>query len=150
MILGGWQVSGVTTIQSGRPTDVTVNGDPAGIGTTGGQRPNLIGDPNLDSDQRTVTRWFNTDAFQVPTAGTFGSLAKNALRGPGSNNWDISIQKFFPLTEQVRLSYRLEMFNAWNHVNYWTVATTVGNANFGQVTAAMDPRILQMALRVEF
>jgi len=145
---GGWQISGVTTMQSGLPTDVTVNGDPAGIGTTGGQRPNVSG--SWDLDNRTTQKWFETSVFSVPTAGTWGKLGKNALRRPGANNWDLSLQKFFSFTEQMRLSVRLEMYNAPNHINYWSVATTVGNSNFGQVAGFLDMRILQMALRLQF
>jgi hypothetical protein len=145
---GGWQISGVTTIQSGMPTDVTVNGDPAGIGTTGGQRPNVSG--SWDLDNRTTQKWFETSVFSVPTAGTWGKLGKNAIRRPGANNWDLSLQKFFSITEQAKFSFRLEMYNAPNHINYWTLATTVGNSNFGQVTAFLDMRILQMAMRLQF
>jgi len=147
---GGWQISGVTTMESGIPVNITVNGDPAGIGYSGGQRPNVVADWKLDSSQRTTAKWFNTTAFGVPAAGTWGSLARNAMRGPGANNWDVSLQKSFPIGEKVKLQYRLEMFNAPNHLNYWSVGSTVGNANFGQVTAAWDPRVLQMALRLDF
>lgn len=135
-------------MQSGMPRDVTVNGDPAGIGTTGGQRPNVSG--SWDLDNRTTQKWFNTLVFTVPTAGKWGTLGKNALRRPGANNWDLSLQKFFSFTEQVRLSFRLEMYNAPNHVNYWDVAATVGNSNFGQVSSFLDMRIIQMALRLQF
>ncbi|MCI0391470.1 MAG: carboxypeptidase regulatory-like domain-containing protein, partial [Acidobacteria bacterium] len=148
--LGGWEVSGITTFQSGRPLNITVNGDPAGIGTAGNQRPNLIGDPKLPSDQRTVLKWFNTSAFAVPAAGTFGTLGFDAVRGPGYQNWDISLKKSFPIKEKSKIEFRYEMYNALNHVNFFALGTTVGNANFGQVTQATDPRILQLALRVAF
>lgn len=148
--LGGWELSGVTTMQSGRPLNITVNGDPAGIGTSGNQRPNLIGNPHLPAGERTAARWFNTAAFAVPAAGTLGNLGFDALRGPGSQNWDMSLHKSFPITERVRSEFRFEVFNAFNHVNYFAVGTTVGNANFGQITQAMDPRILQFAVRFEF
>jgi hypothetical protein len=68
-VLGGWEVSGITTFQSGRPLNTTINGDPAGIGTSGNQRPNLVGDPKLPADQRTELRWFNTAAFAAPATG---------------------------------------------------------------------------------
>jgi len=79
-----------------------------------------------------------------------GNLGFDAMVGPGTNNWDISLQKTFPNNERFRTEFRLEMYNAFNHVNFWAVGTTFGNANFGQVTQAQDPRILQMALRLEF
>jgi hypothetical protein len=144
---GGWQLSGITTLESGLPLNITIQGDVAGTGV-GGQRPNLVGDPTLNAN--TVSRWFNPAAFAVPAAGTFGNLGRNAIIGPGMNNWDFSAQKFFALNERVKLQYRAEMFNAPNHVNFWSVATTVGAANFGQVTAATDPRTFQMALKLLF
>jgi len=147
---GGWRVSGVTTFQSGRPLNMTVNADPAGIGTRGNQRPNLIGNPYLPSGDRTALSWFNTAAYAAPANGTLGNLGFDAMVGPGTNNWDISLQKTFPINERFRTEFRLEMYNAFNHVNFWAVGTTFGNANFGQVTQAQDPRILQMALRLEF
>lgn len=148
--LGGWTFSGVTTAQSGRPLNITVNGDPAGIGTPGNQRPNLIGNPHLPADERTASRWFNTAAFAVPAAGTLGNLGFDALRGPGSQNWDMSFHKSFPIKERLQTEFRFEVFNVFNHLNYFNVGTTVGAANFGQVTQAADPRILQLAIRFEF
>lgn len=144
---GGWQLSGITTIESGMPMNITIQGDVAGTGV-GGQRPNLVGDPNLNA--HTVSRWFNPAAFAVPAAGTFGNLGRNAIIGPGMNNWDFSTQKFFAVTERVKLQYRAEMFNAPNHVSFWSVGGTVGSANFGQVAGAMDPRTFQMALKLLF
>ena len=144
---GGWQLSGIATIESGLPINITIQGDVAGTGV-GGQRPNLVGDPTLNA--HTVSRWFNPAAFAVPAAGTFGNLGRNAIIGPGMNNWDFSAQKFFAMTERVKLQYRAEMFNAPNHVSFWSVAGTVGSANFGQVTGATDPRTFQMALKLLF
>ena len=147
-VFGGWQVSGVTTLQSGRPLNITVQGDVAGIGQGGGQRPNLVGDP--DEDAGTRTRWFNPAAFAVQPAGTFGNLGRNAIIGPGMNNWDVSLQKIFSINERVRTEFRAEFYNAPHHFSYWDVATTVGAGNFGQVTSATDPRTLQFGLRLQF
>ncbi|HUS07211.1 MAG TPA: TonB-dependent receptor [Bryobacteraceae bacterium] len=145
--LGGWQLSGITSLESGLPLNVTIQGDRAGTGT-GNQRPDVVGDPMAVN--RSISQWFNTSAFTLPAVGTFGNLGRNALIGPGVNNWDVSAQKFFRLTERFRVEFRAEMFNAPNHLSYWSVATTVGAANFGQVTNAMDPRNLQFALKVLF
>ncbi|MDZ7638364.1 MAG: carboxypeptidase regulatory-like domain-containing protein [Bryobacterales bacterium] len=144
---GGWQLSGVTTIQSGRPLNIGIQGDVAGIGQ-GGQRPNLVGDAYAGGG--TSNAWFNTAAFAVPAAGTFGNLGRNAITGPGTNNWDVSLQKNFRFQESKNLEFRLEMYNAPNHFSYFGVATTVGANNFGQVTSANDPRTLQFGLRFEF
>lgn len=144
---GAWQLSGITMIQSGMPLNIGIQGDRAGTGT-GNQRPNVIGDWAVS--EKTVNQWFNPAAFGLPALGTFGNLGRNVLIGPGANNWDISAQKFFRLTEALRAEFRAEMFNAPNHLSYWSVATTVGASNFGQVTNAMDPRTFQFALKLLF
>lgn len=149
-VFGGWRISGVTTIQSGRPLNITVNGDPAGIGRSGDQRPDLVGDPHLAPGERTASRWFNPAAFAVPAAGTFGNLGRNAILGPGTHNWDVSLQKLFPVGERTNAELRLDMFNAFNHPSFWAVGTTVGTSSFGQVTQASDPRILQLSVRLQF
>jgi hypothetical protein len=144
---GGWQVSGVTTLQTGRPLNLVINPDQAGIGQTS-QRPNIVGDWKQGGGQR--LQWFNTSAFAVPAAGTFGNLGRNVLIGPGQNNWDASLQKYFNFTERVRLQFRAEFYDAPNHLSWWDVGVTMGSSNFGQVTAATDPRTLQFGLRLTF
>jgi outer membrane receptor protein involved in Fe transport len=148
--LGGWRVSGVTTLQSGLPINVVVNGDPAGIGRPGTQRPNLAGDPDLPAGERSWTQWFNTAAFTQPAAGTFGNLTRNAVRGPGTINTDLSLHKLIRVAGQRTAEFRLEMFNVFNHANPFTVNNTLGAATFGQVTAFADPRIIQIAFRFNF
>ena len=144
---GGWQISGVTTLQRGRPLNLGINPDQAGIGQ-GGQRPNVIGDWHDGGGQR--LRWFNTSAFALPVAGTFGNLGRNVVIGPGQNNWDLSLQKYFNLRETMRLQFRAEFYDAPNHLSWWDVGSTFGNSNFGQVTSATDPRTLQLGLRLTF
>ena len=145
---GGWQLSGVTTIQSGRPLNITLPGDTAGTAVTGQQRPNLVGDPYLNAN--TALRWFNRDAFAAPPAGSFGNLGRNALIGPGTNNWDASLQKVFAIGERFRTEFRAEIYNAPHHFSYFGVATTFGATNFGQVTSANDPRTFQFGLKLLF
>ncbi|MCC6263736.1 MAG: TonB-dependent receptor [Bryobacterales bacterium] len=144
---GGWQLSGITMMQTGMPLNLGIQGDRAGTGV-GGQRPDVVGDWKVE--EKTVNRWFNPAAFMVPAVGTFGNLGRNVLIGPGTNNWDLSAQKFFRITEGTKAEFRAEMFNAPNHLSYWSVATTVGASNFGQVTNAMDPRTFQFALKMIF
>lgn len=145
--LGAWQLSGITMIQAGMPLNIGIQGDRAGTGV-GNQRPNVVGDWRLQD--RTPDRWFDPAAFALPALGTFGNLGRNVLIGPGMNNWDISAQKFFRISERIKTEFRVEMFNAPNHTSHWSVATTVGASNFGQVTNAMDPRTFQFALKVLF
>ena len=93
---------------------------------------------------------FNPAAFRTPASGTFGNLGRNSIPGPGTNNWDISVQKIFRFTERVNLEFRAEIYNAPHHFSYFGVATTLGATNFGQVTSATDPRTLQFGLRLGF
>jgi hypothetical protein len=155
-VLGGWQLSGVTTLQSGLPMNVTLASDIAGTGvaggaTAGGQRPDLVSDPRAGVSG---AQWFNPKAFAVPQPGTFGNLGPYAVWGPGTNNWDASVQKAFPIGERVAANFRAEFYDFPNHLSYFNVQTASFSANppanFGQVTSATDPRTLQFALRVSF
>jgi hypothetical protein len=70
------------------------------------------------------------------------------LRSPGFNNWDLSIQKYFPVHEQVRFQFRLDMFNAFNHVNFYKPDTNLSSGTFGRLTGAFSPRLMQAALKL--
>ncbi|MEK7404239.1 MAG: carboxypeptidase regulatory-like domain-containing protein [Acidobacteriota bacterium] len=144
---GGWQLSGITMIESGMPMNIGIAGDRAGTGS-GGQRPDVVGDWRRGG--KTPTRWFNTEAFALPAVGTFGNLGRNVVIGPGGHNWDLSAQKYFAFDEQRKLEFRAEVFNAPHHFSYWSVATQLGASNFGQVTNATDPRTFQLALKLLF
>src|SRR5947207_11270108 len=82
------------------------------------ERPNLVGTPNLPSDQRTIDHWFNTAAFVQPSAGTFGNAGAYLIEGPGTQVVDIGIHRNFPIREKIAMSLRLEMFNSFNHPNF--------------------------------
>jgi len=144
---GGWQLSGVTTLQTGMPLNLGINPDQAGIGQTS-QRPNVVGDYSQGGGQR--LQWFNTTAFGLPAAGTLGNLGRNVISAPTMNNWDASLQKNFRIRERLRIQFRAEFYDAPNHLSWVGVGTTLGNANFGQITSATDPRSMQFGLRLEF
>jgi len=145
--LGGWQLSGVTTLQKGLPLNLGIQPDRAGTGG-GGQRPDVIGD--WHQAERSARQWFNQTAFGLPALGTFGNLGRNVVIGPGTNNWDVSLQKEFRVSERAKVEFRTEFYNAPHHFSYFGVGGTLGSSNFGQVTSASDPRTLQFGLRVEF
>lgn len=146
-VLGGWQISGVITVQSGLPLNVTLPSDQAGIGVSGSQRPNLVGDALQTSSRRQL---LNPAAFAAPAAGTFGNLGAYAISYPWFINWDSSLQKAFSIRENVQAKLRAELYNVPNHLSYTAASTSLTTANFGQITAATDPRTLQLALRVTF
>ena len=144
--LRGWQVAGISSFQSGNPLTITIVPDRAGVGGSG-QRPNLLGPVERIG---TIARWFNTDVFALPTAGTFGNAGRSLVRGPGIRNFDVSFSKRIAFTERISLQFRGELFNLFNHTQFSGVGTSVGAGTFGQVVSARDPRIVQFGLRLAF
>ncbi|MBL8233926.1 MAG: carboxypeptidase regulatory-like domain-containing protein [Bryobacterales bacterium] len=155
--LNGWQISGITRINSGPPFDVVMSQDVAGIGGTQNQRPLLIAPVTYP---RTVEQWFSVASFGRPASGTFGNLGRNSLRRPGINRWDASMMKNFYLDETRRyFQFRAEFFNAPNHPSFTTLGTALTTTNagvdptqnsFGAVTGSRDARVLQFALKLYF
>jgi hypothetical protein len=102
--------------------------------------------------------WFNTSAFAANAIGTFGNSGRNALRQPGVFNLNASVFRIFRLNERMQAELRAEAFNAFNHANL--ALFVIGNAyssaesrtspNFGKITAALDPRLMQVALKLRF
>lgn len=115
-ILGGWQTSGILTLQTGNPFIVTIAQDRANVGT-GNQRPNRIANANLPAKERTPDRWFNTQAFVLPDNLTYGNAGRNIIEVPGLKNADFSLMKNFQIREGQRLQFRAEFFNFTNHPN---------------------------------
>ncbi|MBI1897414.1 MAG: carboxypeptidase regulatory-like domain-containing protein [Acidobacteria bacterium] len=144
---GGWELSGVTTMQTGRPLNITIQPDRAGTGTTG-QRPDVAGDWRVE--ERTARRWFNTAAFALPAPGAYGDLGRNVVIGPGTHNWDASLQKHFRISETLDTEFRAEFYNAPHHFSYFGVNGTFGSGSFGQVNSAGDPRTLQFGAKLTF
>src|SRR5205814_3542599 len=139
--LGGWQVSGIVTMSSGLPINIGLSGNQSGNGLPAAtNRANLTGSVSYP---HTVGQWFDTTAFTAPAVGAFGTLGHNALRGPGRDNWNMSLFKSFLFSEArgSRLEFRAESFNTWNHTQFHDVSTNLGDSKFGQVTSAFEPRI---------
>jgi hypothetical protein len=148
--VGGWEVSGIVTMESGLPINIGISGGQGNNGVpNGANRPDLTG---TLSTPHTVAEWFSPSAFSLPALGAWGTLPRNDLRGPGRDNWNISLFKSFTLSESrgSRLELRLETFNTWNHTQLNAVDTNLGDSRFGQVTSAFDPRILQLGGKIYF
>ncbi len=145
-LLGDWTLSGISAFQTGTPLNITISGDPHGIGQCVGCRPNASGDPNLASGQ-TRGRFFDIDAFSDVEPGVFGNSERNSVTRAGTNNFDISLFKNFPVSESVRAQFRAEAFNAFNHTQWTGYRTTYGGSGFGSVTSARDARVFQLALK---
>lgn len=153
-VLNGWQLNGIVTLSTGNPFNVLSNVDSNLDTITAGDRPDMVGNPNLGSGrskQQKIAQFFNTAAFVLPAAGVpYGSSHRDPIVGPGTVNTDISAFKRFKLYDRYSLLYRAELFNLFNNTNLGNPNGTVGNANFGKITSAGSPRIVQMALKFEF
>ena len=158
-VVAGWQVGGVTTIQSGTPVNVTIAPDRANIGITGQQRPDLIGPVPALNCQHSPTapdliNCYDASAFAMPAQFTFGNATRNVLRSPDVAVTDLSLVKNVPLGGDAKVQIRLEIFNAFNRVNYGPPNAVFGTANFGRVTATNtsypNMRQMQLGVRVAF
>jgi hypothetical protein len=147
--LTGWQSSGIVSWHTGAPFTVNLGVDQANIGAGPAQRPNVLRNPNLSSD-RSLERWFDTEAFTLPTAFTFGNAGRNIVYAPGYSGVDFSLQKETSLTERVRLKFRVEAFNLFNHPNFDAPNRIAFTPNFGRIFSAEAPRQLQFGLKLEF
>ncbi len=160
-VLNDWRLSVMPSFVSGAPVAVSWSST-TGDDTTGTPSQNarvvVTGNPVLPKSERTFSRNFRSDVFQLPAVGTFGNAARTLLRGPGINNFDVGLFKIFPIKEFGNLQYRCEMYNAFNHTQFSSFDSSVRfdangnqiNSRAGQFTGARNPRIIQMALRFEF
>ena len=150
-VLGGWQVGGIMSLLSGTP--LSHNYTPDTINTGGAFRGDLAGDPNLPESQRTVDRWFNTDAFAAtPVAGDFGNAGRNLIEAPGWKNFDFTASKNFYLPfEDPYVQFRFESFNFTNTTHLGRPVLGVGeNPTAGRINNAADARTIQFALKYVF
>ena len=162
LVLNGWMLNGIASFVSGAPlgigyattTATDITGSP-----TDGARVVVLSNPVLPKDQRSFSRNFRTNVFAVPAKGTIGNAATTLIRGPGVNNWDLSLFKNFPLRgDRIRLQFRSEIYNAFNHTQFGALDTTARfdpsgaqvSSTFGAFTAARPPRVMQLALRLYF
>jgi len=157
-VLGGWQVGGIVTVQSGTPFSAIVGNNQRSLVGGNGDRTDVIGTEKVlgGSQAEQVSRYFDTTAYGLPPLGTFGTAKRNSLRGPGYQNVDLTVQKLFKMSGSRALELRFEAFNLLNTVNfnnpfnvYCDRAASTG-CNFGKLTSALDPRIIQLGARFRF
>jgi outer membrane receptor protein involved in Fe transport len=154
-VIGKWNLNGILSLSSGTPFDVGTAKDIANTGNYnygngyGYERLNLVGDAYPSNKSR--SEWINPSAFQLPAQYTFGTLGRDSLRSDSYKNLDLSIFRQFPITEQMHLEFRFEMFNATN-TPIWAVPVTNYDApNFGVVTStANTARQLQFGLKLYY
>ncbi len=164
--VGGWEISGVVTAESGAPVNLTIGsypGNPCNVIPNCSDRPDVSGSIIYP---HTVGQWFSVANFTAPAAGTWGDLGHNAIRGPGRDNWNLALFKNFLLSEShgLNLQFRAEFFNVWNHTQFqgdvgnggiansisYTAAGTFAGGNTGAITSAYDPRTIQLGLKLLF
>jgi hypothetical protein len=162
-LLGGWLISGITSFMSGPPDKVVLPGNWLNTGTRIFARPNCLADSNdshfSDNVRSNGLLYFNTAAFQLPALFTPCNCGRNVLRSPGINNWDTSLQKVNRINERFSLQTHVELFNVWNRAQ-WQIFSSrsgggytygqpgFGNASFRRITAARDPRVIQLAVKL--
>ena len=144
-ILGGWQMNGILTIQTGQPFSPVLQ-----TSTTNGtgSRPDIIRPVTYP---KTLQRWFDPSAYATPVPYTYGNASRNSLYGPGRTNWDASLFKNFVLHEETKFEIRAEAFNLPNHPQFGLPNQNIGNAQAGSITSTVgNPRQLQLGARLQF
>jgi hypothetical protein len=147
-VLGGWSTTGILTLQGRLPFSPLLGIDRSGAGVLQ-DRPDQIGDPNA-IDNRTPDKYFNTGAFALQPAGTFGNAHRDGIRGPNFYQFDSSLIKSFQVRESQQIEFRAELFNLFNHPNFKLPNRIFGTADFGQVFSAYDAREIQLGLKYTF
>ena len=159
-LLGGWQVAPIWTAYVGAyltPGNFNV------LHT--GARPDVLRNPNLSRGERSIDRWFDTEAIRNATPGRFGNAGKGIIQGSGVNNWDVNFSKNFLFRERHRVQFRAEFFNLFNHAQFddpvlqpavRNAAGQLLNPNAGRITSASDfgfrqtERVVQLGLKYTF
>jgi hypothetical protein len=175
LILGGWEISGITALQTGLPFNITDPQDRC-LCNSGGQRPDYTGAQVRFVDPRSVidvpgrpNSWFDGTEADTTTAagnpyfrrvgagasvargaGRFGNFGRNVFHGPGIANWDFAAHKRFRAGEMGHIDLRAEFLNFFNHAQFLNPTASITNANFGRITGTRDARIIQASVRYAF
>jgi hypothetical protein len=163
-VLGGWQVSGITSYATGNPFNVSFSVPTTYVGWFGGRADAIPGvDPYLKGSGHDITtgiQYLNPAAFAPPKPWTYGNSSRNAYWGPGRGNWDISLTKGFamPFRDNARLQLRAELLNAFNHFNLGNPGATIADTRdggtpiptAGKITGGSGNRVIQMGLKLHF
>jgi hypothetical protein len=156
-VFNGWSIAPIIKIRSGLPFTVSNGNVDANLDGSTNDRAQLVGDPHVANP--TAAQWFNTAAFAqnkvVTGVATDGNSARNLLYGPGYNSVDLALSRDFSLTERVKLRFRADASNAFNHVNLGLPGNSVPaagstSASFGVITSAASMRKMQFGLRLTF
>lgn len=145
-IAGGWQLSGIITLTTGRPFNVTLR---TGVNNGAPSWPNRIGSGKLDDPS--IDMWFNPADFVAPPPNTYGDVGRGILYSPGHWNVDMSLARRFAVIGRSSLQVRLDAFNLFNHPYFGFPDAAIGSPTVGRITSTVgDNRTLQLALKLEF
>ena len=147
VIASNWRLSGIFRAYSGAPLSVTVTTDPARSGI-GGQRANQLSDDPYG--EHTLDTYLNRAAFAEPALGTLGNMERNSIYGPGEHFFDLSLVRAFRFNGNHRIEARIESYNALNWFQWNNPQVNFNNVQFGRITSAGDPRIMQFAIKYQF
>jgi hypothetical protein len=152
-VFAGWQMNAIVTAQTGLPFNVSTGTDTANTAAGGVYRPNLIGTPSHDCGDSHLTGCISSAAYALPPAGmyTYGNEGRNLLHGPGLVSADYSLFKNFPIKERLKLQFRAEFFNIFNHPNFNNPSAVFGAGSFGYITStSTENRDIQFGLKLAF
>jgi hypothetical protein len=147
-VLGNWQISGIITEHSGFPLTMYAN-DASGTKSRG-YRANCIAPVSYPNGVGPDATWFSASSFAQPAAGTFGSCANGTVTGPGLSDWDLGIEKQFPVSESKRFEFRAEFLNLTNTPIFNSPNLSVDSTQFGWITSSQGERNIQFALKFYF
>ncbi len=148
-LIGGWRLSGITSLQDGTRYNPLLSGDYNNDGISG-DRPDRIGSGVLDDSERSVDQWFATGDFAAQPAYSFGNCGRNVLIGPSYANWDLSLIKQARFSDGSLVEFRVELFNALNQVNFELPYAVMDTSSFGKIFGAHRAREIEIALRYSF
>ena len=165
-ILGGWELTGIVTLQGGSPFTVSSGGSPSLAGSRSPAYADVLPDCDINarpSGKEPRLQWFNTTCFKNAATGTFGNLGRNRLRGPAFETLDLGLYRNFKINEGMNIQFRTEFFNVLNHTNFGqpnaglgsvatfgTILSTSGGGGLYSEGTSADPRIIQFALKFTF
>jgi hypothetical protein len=147
MVASNWRLSPIVKIMTGSYFSITTSTDRALNGTPTQKVNQILADPY---GKKTVDNYLNPNAFAQPASGTIGNVGRGSVRGPGTWQFDVSLSRTFQVREEQRIEFRAEAFNVTNSVHWGNPVTNLNSGNFGQITSASDPRIMQFALKYIF
>jgi hypothetical protein len=155
MIVGGWQVTGITTFSRGQYLQPTLGVDWLNIGAFSSSRPNVVG--NISANRSLPDAYLNPAAFDYPRDASGnpihveGNAGRNTVEQPGLDNWDVGLVKNASIGERAKLQFRCETFNTWNHTQFGPANMATTSASFGKITSVLvSPRLVQLGMRLSY